>query len=141
MAKVGIRTGVNGAYIGRWVMGVLGGVLMHQDIAKTKPVKNEVRIGQLFHFIIGGGAVAILYPVFLTTIGLEVTANHLIMSAIFGLLTSVFPWFVLMPSFGWGLFGAKTPFKSKPILSPIISHLFFGLGIGLTFVIYYGIVT
>lgn len=139
MSKFGISTGVNGAYIGRWVRGVLGGVLIHQDIAKTKSAKNEARIGQLFHFIVGGGAVAILYPVFLTTIGFDATSNHLVMATIFGLLTSVLPWFVLMPSFGWGLFGAKTPFESKPIISPIISHISFGLGIGLTFVIYYDI--
>ena len=139
ISKFGISTGVNGAYIGRWFRGILGGVLMHQDIAKTKPVKNEVRIGQLFHFIMGGGAVALLYPIFLNIIGLEETSNHLIMASIYGLLTSVFPWFILMPSFGWGLFGAKTPFESKPIISPIISHISFGFGIGLTLAVYYDI--
>jgi len=141
ISKLGISSGVKGAYIGRWVRGIFDGVLMHQDIAKTKPVKNEVRIGQLFHFIVGGGAVALLYPIFLMIVGAEASSNHLLLAPIFGLLTSVLPWFILMPSFGWGLFGAKTPFESKPIISPIISHVPFGLGIGVTFVIYYDIMT
>jgi len=139
ISKVGISSGVKGAYIGRWFHGILGGIFIHQDISKTKPIKNEERIGQLFHFIIGGGAVALLYPVFLIIIGLETSTNHLILGSLFGLLTSLFPWFILMPSFGWGLFGSKTPFESKPIISPLISHVPFGFGIGLTYVLYYEI--
>ena len=140
MSKRGISSGVKGAYIGRWFYGILGGVFMHKDIAKTKPINNEARIGQLFHFIIGGGAVALLYPVFLIIIGFETISNHLLLSSIFGLLTSVFPWFILMPSFGWGLFGTKAPVGSKPIISPIVSHIAFGLGIGATFMLYYKII-
>ena len=140
ISKFGISSGVKGAYIGRWFHGILGGVFMHKDIAKTKSIENEERSGQIFHFLIGGGAVALLYPVFLNIIGIETSANHLLLGSVFGLLTSLFPWFILMPSFGWGIFGAKTPFKSKPIISPIISHVPFGLGIGLTLMIYYEIV-
>lgn len=141
ISKFGVSSGVKSAYIGRWFHGILGGVFIHQDISKTKSIKNEERMGQLFHFLAGGGAVALLYPAFLYIIGLETTANPLLLGSIFGLLTSLFPWFILMPSFGWGLFGAKTPFKSQPIISPIISHIPFGLGIGLTFVVYYDIMT
>lgn len=140
LSKVGISSGVKGAYIGRWFHGILAGVFMHQDISKTKPIENEERIGQLFHFIIGGGAVALLYPVFLYVIGLEASTNHLVLGSVFGLLTSLFPWFILMPSFGWGVFGSKTPFESKPIISPIISHVPFGFGIGLTFFLYFKII-
>lgn len=139
MSKFGVSSGVKAAYIGRWVRGVFSGVLMHQDIVKTQAVKNEIRIGQFFHFVIGGGAVALFYPVFLTVTGFEATSYHLILASIFGLLTSVLPWFILMPSFGWGLFGVKTPFESKPVISPIISHIPFGFGIGITFVIFYEI--
>lgn len=137
ISKIGISSGVKGKYIGRWFYGILCGVFKHKDISKTKPVKNEERIGQLFHFIIGGGAVALLYPVFINIIGFEISSNHLILGSVFGLLTSLFPWFILMPSFGWGLFGSKTQFDSKPIIAPLISHIPFGFGIGLTYVVYY----
>lgn len=137
MSKLGISSGVNAAYIGRWVGGVLVGVLKHQDIINTQPVKNEIRIGQIFHFIVGGGVVALFYPIFIAVLGFDGEHNYLMSATIFGLLTSVLPWFVLMPSFGWGLFGMKASVKSKPVISPVIAHVFYGFGIGLTFMIYY----
>ena len=47
MAKYGISSGVTGAYIGRWVIGLRKGVFVHANIKNTKPVKNEIRIGQV----------------------------------------------------------------------------------------------
>ena len=139
MAKYGIKSGVKAAYIGRWVYGILVGVLKHRDIAISPPIKNEVQIGQVFHFIVGGGVVALFYPVFMSVFGLEVGHNYLISGTIYGLLTSGLPWFILMPSFGWGLFGARSPAKYKTVISPIIAHVFYGFGIGLTFLIYYSL--
>ena len=133
MAKYGISSGVNAGLIGRWAAGLVRGKLYHQDIQTAPPVKHEVRIGIGFHFIIGGGVVAFFYPIMLMVFGLEMTANPLLFATLFGLLTSVLPWFVLMPSFGWGWFGLQTPFKTQPIVSPILSHIPFGFGIGLVF--------
>lgn len=139
IGKYGISSGVNGAYIGRWFVGLLNGKFTHQNIKKTSPVNNEVRIGQIFHFVIGGGVVALFYPVFINIIGFGSSSNHLLLATLFGLSTSFFPWFILMPSFGWGLFGLKAPGKPKTIISPIISHIPYGFGIGLTLVSYYAI--
>ena len=136
MSKSGVSSGVKGAYIGRWVKGVMGGVFIQPDIVKTSPVENEQDIGQLFHFIVGGGVVALAYPMFLLIIDLGVSANHLLWATLFGLLTCVLPWFVLMPSLGWGVFGRKAPSGSRPIIAPILSHIAYGLGIGISFVIY-----
>lgn len=134
MLKFGYSSGVKGKYIGRWAGGWLAGRFMHQDIAQSKPVNHEERIGQIFHFVIGGGVVALLYPLFLYSIGVGDKANHLCWSMMFGLLTSVLPWFVLMPAFGWGLFGLKAPTGSRPFISPILSHIPYGFGIGISFI-------
>lgn len=141
ISKLGISSGVSGAYIGRWAKGVLSGKLIHQDIRKVSRVKNEVRIGQVFHFVIGGGVVALFYPIFLEVIGFAGSSNHLTLATIFGLATSVLPWFVLMPAFGWGIFGSKSPKGTKPVISPVLSHIAYGFGIGLTLVIYYAVIT
>ena len=140
LSKFGISSGVTGAYIGRWVNGILNGILMHQDIAKAKPVKDEVRIGQVFHFVVGGGVVALFYPLFLELIGFDGPLNHLISATIFGLVTSVLPWFVLMPSFGWGVFGSNAPNGARPLISPVLSHIPYGFGIGLTLLSYYAVI-
>lgn len=137
MAKNGINSGVTGAYIGRWVNGFKKGIFIHSNIINTQPVKNEIRIGKAFHFVVGGGVVALFYPLFLEILGLSLSANHLILATIFGLLTSVLPWFVLMPSFGWGVFGLKAPKGARTILSPMLSHMPYGFGIGLTLVTYF----
>jgi len=141
MSKFGVSSGVTAAYIGRWVKGIVNGTFVHQDIAKVKKVKNEIRIGQFFHFVIGGGIVALFYPLFLTVIGFADSPNHLILAAIFGLATSVLPWFVLMPAFGWGVFGSKSPSGTMPVISPVLSHISYGFGIGLTLVTYYAVIT
>ena len=139
MARFGISSGVSAGYIGRWVYGILDGVFVHQDIRSTDPKDNEKRLGQIFHFIIGGGVVGLFYPVFLMLVVPAEPINHLLMATLFGLITCVLPWFILLPSFGWGWFGNKTPFKSQPLISPILSHLPYGFGIGLSFVIYYSL--
>lgn len=141
ISKFGINSGVNGSYIGRWVKGLFSGVLTHMDIRKSAEVKNEALIGLIFHFIAGGGLVALAYPVFILMVGNDLFINHIIMSIIFGLLTSILPWFILMPAFGWGFFGVKGPAGTKPVLSPLISHISYGLGIGITLVLYYEMIS
>ena len=139
MAKAGIHSGVTGEYIGRWVIGLMKGVLFHPNIKTSAPEKNEIRMGQYFHFVLGGGVVALLYPFFHAFISFGEPLGHLFSATVFGLLTSIFPWFILMPSFGWGVFGLKAPEGARPIVSPILSHIPYGFGIGLTVVTYYGI--
>lgn len=139
MAKFGIRSGVKAKYIGRWVLGVSAGVLKHRDIVKSQSIKNEVEIGRIFHFLVGGGVVALVYPVFIGVLGINDDYNHIISGTIYGFLTSGLSWFILMPCFGWGVFGKQAPAKSKPVISPVIAHVFYGFGIGLTFFIFYSL--
>lgn len=139
MTKHGISSGVKGEYIGRWVNGLINGVITHKNIADTAPTKNELRKAKIFHYVVGGGVVALFYPLFIEIVGIDNTFSHLILATIFGLMTSILPWFILMPSFGWGLFGLNAPDGSKTIISPILSHIPYGFGIGLTLVAYYAI--
>lgn len=37
----------------------------------------------------------------------------------------------MMPSFGWGLFGLKRIPKKNTILAPILTHIVYGIGLGL----------
>ena len=141
MSKFGLSSGVTGEYIGRWVNGLINGVVRHKNIADTAPARNELRIAQVFHFVVGGGVVALFYPFFLEVIGPGSSASHLLLATIFGLITCILPWFILMPSFGWGLFGINAPGGSKTVISPVLSHIAYGFGIGLTLLTYYAITT
>lgn len=129
-AKIGIASGVNIALVGRWFLSLLHGQLIHTNILDSKPFATEVKVGWAFHFLIGGGGVALFYPFFFQATGIPLSSNHLFGGMLFGLATSLLPWFILLPSFGWGLFGRRGPQGSKALFSSMLSHIPYGLGVG-----------
>lgn len=141
MTKSGINSGVNGAYIGRWVHGLFRGKIYHPDIESATPVHNELHIAIIFHYLVGGGFVALAYPAALSFIDSVHFIWHIPFTILFGLLTCVLPWFILMPSIGKGVFGRKMPVDKRPVIAPILSHLAYGLGIGITLLFYCWLIT
>lgn len=126
----GISSGVNIALVGRWFLGLLRGQFTHADILDSPRLPNEVKMGWAFHFLLGGGGVALLYPLFFLATGLPLPGNHLLAGLIFGLATSLLPWLVLLPSFGWGFFGTRGPRGSNALLASTLSHIPYGFGVG-----------
>jgi hypothetical protein len=130
MAKVGIRSGVNIALVGRWCLGLTRGRVAHADIQASQPLPHETSVGWAFHFLIGGGGVALLYAAALLAMGAPLPDQPLLYGLMFGLSTSVLPWFVLLPAFGWGCFGRRGPRGANALLASPFSHIPYGLGIG-----------
>ena len=87
-------------------------------------------MGWAFHLLVGGGGVALLYPVFFQCSGIAPPTSHLLGGVLFGLATSLLPWFILLPSFGWGMFGRRGPRGSNALLASMVSHVPYGLGVG-----------
>ncbi len=133
LSKLGISSGVNVALVGRWAMGLHRGQLRHGDILCTQAMPNEVRVGWAFHFLVGGGAVALAYPLLFQLSGIPMPANHLLGGVLFGMATSALPWFILLPCFGWGLFGLRGPQGSNALLAATLSHIPYGFGVGAVF--------
>ncbi|MFZ2160657.1 MAG: DUF2938 family protein [Sideroxyarcus sp.] len=129
-AKAGITSGVNVALVGRWFLGLFHGQFSHSNILDSKPSPREISAGWVFHFIVGGGVVALCYPLFFLASGLPLPGNHLFGGLLFGLATSLLPWFVLLPAFGWGCCGRRGPAGSNALLASTLSHLPYGLGVG-----------
>ena len=129
-AKIGLTSGVKIALVGRWFIGLTRGQLVHANILQSKSMRGEIAIGWAFHFLVGGGCVALLYPAFLQNSVFSLPDNHLSSGVVFGLATSLFPWLILLPSFGWGLFGQNGPRGSNALLSSMVSHIPYGLGVG-----------
>lgn len=130
MARVGIRSGVNVALVGRWFMGLMQGRLAHADIRASTSLPREVGLGWAFHFLVGGGGVALVYPAVLLTMGVTSSDHPILGGLMFGLATSVLPWFVLLPAFGWGWFGRRGPRDANALLASPLSHIPYGLGLG-----------
>lgn len=129
-AKVGIASGVNIALVGRWFLSSLRGQFTHANIHDSKLFTHEVEAGWAFHLLVGGGGVALIYPLFFQATGLLLPINHLLGGLLFGLATSLLPWFILLPSFGWGFFGRRGPQGSNALLASTLSHIPYGLGVG-----------
>ena len=130
MARVGIRSGVNVALVGRWFLGLTRGRLAHTDILAAPSLPREAGLGWAFHFLIGGGGVALIYPAALLFMGLHAPTHPTLGGLLFGLLTSLLPWFVLLPAFGWGWSGPRGPPGAKAWLASPLSHIPYGLGVG-----------
>ena len=129
-ARVGITSGVNVALLGRWFMGLTRGQLAHANILYSEPRPREATMGWAFHFLVGGGGVALMYPALLQFSGTALPTHHLLGGVLFGLATSLLPWFVLLPAFGWGWFGRRGPRGSSALLASTLSHIPYGLGVG-----------
>ena len=130
MASVGIRSGVSVALVGRWFLGLTRGRLAHADIQASPTLQREAGLGWAFHFLIGGGGVALIYPAVLLFLGLPSPTQFILGGLLFGLVTSLLPWFVLLPAFGWGWFGRRGPRGANALLASPLSHIPYGLGVG-----------
>lgn len=129
-ARMGLTSGVSVALVGRWALGLLGGQWAHADIARSPARPGEVRMGWAFHFLVGGGAVALLYAAWLQFAGWTLPADRLWGGLAFGVATSLLPWLLLLPAFGWGWFGRRGPRGSNALLASPVSHVPYGLGVG-----------
>ncbi len=130
-AKYGITSGVNVTLVGRWALALTQGRFFHHDIRRTPPYRHEAAAGWLFHLLIGGGGVALLFPLSWQFTTGTVSPLQPWPYLLFGLATSALPWFLLLPSFGWGWWGRNGPEGSKALLASPLSHTPYGLGIWL----------
>jgi hypothetical protein len=116
----------NWAFVGRWFVHALRGRFMHSPIAASPEVPNELPIGWVFHYAVGV-VYGVVYVLLLRYgLGLEPT---LLNGLVFGVLSTVVPWFFFMPVMGAGVLGSKTPAPLKACLQALASHAAFGLGL------------
>ncbi len=118
------------AAMGRWVLGVFHGRLVHKNIIDSDALKNEKAVGWISHYVTGG-ALALTYPAIFLSFASAMPGNNLIPGLMWGFVTALLPWFVLFPGFGWGLFGARSPGNVRPLLSPAVEHSIYGLVLGM----------
>lgn len=129
-ARFGLTSGVNVALLGRWAIGLTRGQWSHSDILDSPPLPGEVRMGGVFHLLVGGGGVGLIYGFSISHVGIAQPVQHLWSGLAFGAATSLLPWLVLLPAFGWGWFGRRGPAGSNALLASTVSHIPYGLGVG-----------
>jgi len=84
--------------IGRWTGYMLRGKFRHADILATPALGAEMPFGILIHYLIG----AILTLIYFAILGITPIQTNALLAVAYGLVSMVFPWFLMFPSEGMG---------------------------------------
>jgi len=124
--KAGLIVGAKGNWVGRWYLGMAKGQFVHSNIALAPEQAREKRAALIGHYAIGV-ALAIAYIVAVGWLG--VSPDTFLFAIGYGIATCVFPWFLVFPALGFGIFGLKAPPELKLFISSLMNHFFYGFGI------------
>mgnify|MGYP001367850026 FL=1 len=112
--------------LGRWVGHMPAGTFRHERISGATPKAGECVIGRIAHYGIGVGLAGALA---LLTSGESLLRPSPGPAVLFGIVTVVFPFFLMQPALGLGLASARTPDPARARLKSLMSHAAFGLGL------------
>ena len=114
------------AIVGRWVGHFKKGIFTHQTILQAEKIKGERTIGWIAHYMIGISFAFLL----LLICGIDwVHRPTFWVCIILGLATTVAPWFMMQPAFGFGIAASKTPNPTIARLRSLQAHFVYGLGL------------
>jgi len=120
---------LNYAFVGRWAGHLCRGRLSHPNIAQATPVRGELQLGWTIHYLVGIAFSALLVGIF----GMEWLHRPTWLPAIaIGMVTLVFPFFVMQPAMGAGIAASRTPTPLKSCLRSLAAHAVFGCGLYLS---------
>lgn len=126
MWKVFNIPSLNYAMVGRWLGHLPRGLLSHNNITNTPPIRGEAVIGWSAHYAIG-----ILFAfILLSATGHQwVVAPSLLTAVLFGIITVAAPFFILQPALGAGIAASKTPHPNTARLKSLMAHTSYGIGL------------
>lgn len=125
LSRLGVPT-AGFAMVGRWIGYFARGEFAHAAISKAAPIRFELGLGWLSHYLIGV-AYAVLLVALQGTAWLE--RPTVVPALVFGALTVAAPWFVMQPAMGAGFLALKTPTPLTNCLRNLTNHAVFGAGL------------
>lgn len=116
----------NWAIVGRWVGHFPKGQFFHDRIADAPPIRGELALGWMVHYLTGITYGALLLGIW----GLEWARRPTVLPAlILSWVALVAPFFVLQPGMGLGVAGARTANPNATRVRSALNHTVFGLGL------------
>jgi hypothetical protein len=112
--------------LGRWVLHMPQGTLVHRNITATPAKPHECKVGWTTHYLIGT-AFALVFVLLASDSWLA--RPTLLPALAFGIATVVVPFFTMQPSFGLGVAASKTPNPNRARLKSLMTHTVFGVGL------------
>ena len=117
---------LNLCLLGRWVLYIPEGKIVHESITATPQKPHECIVGWIAHYMIGV-TFALLFV--LLASGSWLARPTLLPALAFGIATTLVPFFIMQPSFGLGVAASKTPNPNKARLKSLMTHTVFGVGL------------
>jgi len=112
--------------VGRWIGHFKRGVFAHQNIIQAERIKGERVIGWIAHYLIGISFAFLLLLIW----GVEWAYKPTFLPALtIGILTTIAPWFMMQPAFGFGIAASKTPNPSLARFRSLQAHTIYGIGL------------
>ena len=120
---------LNYCLLGRWLLHMPEGTFAHVSITAAPKKHLECTVGWLAHYTIG----VVFALVFVTVESGGWLAHPTLLPAlIFGIVTVVFPLFIMQPSLGLGVAASKTSRPARARLKSLATHTVFGVGLYLS---------
>ncbi len=113
---------------GRWGLYALKGKFRHEDIDRSPPVKGENALTFPLHYVAG---IVLAVPYLFLLDALILGSGSVVLATLYGVATSLIPFFVMLPSMGYGLFGLRHDRDTFWVREILAMHLGYGVGIGL----------
>lgn len=117
---------LNYALVARWLIFIPRGQLVHRPIMSTPEVRGEKLLGWILHYLIG-----IVFAVILVIIFGEawLIDPSFIVAFLTGLVTLLFPFYIIQPCLGFGVAASKTPKPWKARWLSLLAHSTYGIGL------------
>jgi len=112
--------------LGRWVLYIPAGTIMHESITATPRKPHECTVGWITHYMIGV-TFALLFILLVS--GSWLARPTLLPALAFGIATVLVPFFTMQPAFGLGVAASKTSNPNKARVKSLMTHTVFGVGL------------
>lgn len=116
----------NFCLLGRWILYLREGIFQHATIVSTPQKNRECTVGWIAHYMTG-----ITFAVGFITLASDSWLQQptLIPALLFGIVTVLAPFFIMYPSFGFGVAASKTSNAVQTRVRSLINHVVFGCGL------------
>jgi len=112
--------------VGRWLGHMKDGRFRHASIAAARPLRGELVLGWVAHYLIGIAFAALLLVLF----GLAwLQRPSLLPALLVGICTVAAPFLLMQPGMGAGIAARLTRRPSAARIQSLVTHTVFGLGL------------
>ena len=112
--------------LGRWLQHMPEGTLRHANINAAPQKPFECAVGWIAHYSIG---VVFSLGFIVLSSGDWLRRPTLLPALLYWIVTVVFPFFIMQPSFGLGIASSRAPKPTQARLKSLATHTVFGLGL------------